>query len=99
MTFEYNYSGLLYNYSRKFTKAKTKLAEVANKAMYALLQKVRSFNLPVDMSLELFNKLVMPILLYGSKVWGYEQNYVVEKVHLKICKLLLKLKMSTTNVM
>ena len=98
MTFEYDYLGLLFNYNGKFTKVKTKLAEVANKAMYALLRKVR-FNLPVDMSLELFDKLAVLILLYGNEVWRYEQNYDVEKVHLKFCKLFLKLKMSTTNVM
>ena len=27
--------------------------------------------LPVDLSLQLFDNLVLPVLLYGCEVWGY----------------------------
>jgi hypothetical protein len=36
--------------------------------------------------------MVKPILLYGCEVWGFSNNDIIEKVHLKFCKLLLHLK-------
>ena len=27
----------------------------------------------------LFDKIVKPILLYGCEVWGFSDNYVIEK--------------------
>ena len=36
--------------------------------MYALLDKVYKLCLPVDISLELFDQLVLPVLLYGCEV-------------------------------
>jgi hypothetical protein len=39
------------------------------------------------------------LLLYGCEVWGFSDNYVIEKIHLKIYKLILHLKQSTPNVM
>lgn len=44
--------------------------------------------------------MVKPILLYGSEVWGFSKNIqCLEKVQLKFCKLLLKLKASTPSYM
>ena len=33
--------------------------------------------------------MIAPILLYGSGVWGCENNNIVEKSHLKFCRMLL----------
>ena len=38
--------------------------------MFALLSKGRVLQLPVDIMLEMFNKTVLPITLYGCEVWG-----------------------------
>jgi hypothetical protein len=39
--------------------------------------------------------MVKPILLYGSEIWGFSKNIQgLEKVQLRFCKLLLKLKTS-----
>ena len=43
--------------------------------------------------------MVKPILLYGCEVWGFSNNDIIEKVHLKFCKLLLHLKSSTPSYM
>lgn len=32
--------------------------------------KIKPFNLPVTCQLELFDKIVVPVLLYGCEVWG-----------------------------
>ena len=99
VVFEYTYLGLIFNYNGKFTKAKSKLVEQANRAMFALLQKIRVFSLPIDLSLDLFDKLVTPILVYGSEVWGCESHEVTERLHLKFMKIILKLKTSTCSDM
>ena len=46
--------------------------------------------------LDLFDKTVVPVLLYGYEVWGYE-NIEADMVFLKFCKYLLGLKSSTPN--
>ena len=38
--------------------------------MYSLLSKSMKLNLPVDITCDLFDPLVTPILLYGSEVWA-----------------------------
>ena len=43
-------------------------------------------NLPVDIQLDLFDKLATPILLYGSEIWLYENTDVIEKLNLRYCK-------------
>lgn len=39
----------------------------------------------------------MPILLYGCEVWGFSNLDVIERVHLKFCKLILHVKNITPN--
>ena len=51
--------------------------------MYGLIRKSRSLMLPIDLHIELFEKMVQPILLYGSEVWGFGNLDVLERVVLK----------------
>lgn len=48
---------------------------------------------------ELFDKMVVPILLFGCEVWGFEKLYSIERVHFKFLKHILCLKSSTPNYM
>ena len=75
------------------------MKDQATKAMFALLSKGRRLKLPVDIMLDLFDKTVLPVLLYGCEVWGNEKNIVLDTVYLKFCKYLLSLKTSTPNCM
>ena len=63
--------------------------------MYEVLKKGRLHNLSIKCQLDLFDKTVKPILLYGCETWGFGKNDVIERVHLKFCKL----KTSTPNYM
>ena len=67
--------------------------------MYAVLKLGRKYNLSIKCLLSLFDKMVKPILLYGCEIWGFGNNDVLEKVHLKFCKMILNLKTSTPNYM
>jgi hypothetical protein len=33
--------------------------------------------------------LVVPILNYGCKIWGFKETNVIERIHLHYCKQLL----------
>ena len=70
-----------------FTKAISKHARQANKAFYDLLpHKIKKLGLPVDLEFELFDHLVLPIMLYGSEVWGFESISELETLHRKFIK-------------
>ena len=47
--------------------------------------------------LDLFDKLVSPILSYCSEIWGFCKADKIERVHLQFCKTLLGVKQSTQN--
>ena len=47
--------------------------------------------------MDLFDKLVTPILNYGGEVWRFCKAKQTERVHLQFCKHLLGVKQSTQN--
>ena len=97
--FEYVYLGVSINFNGSFNKAIKRLSNLANRAMFKLLKKGRKLFLNIDVMLKLFDATVLPILLYGSDVWGYNNRDIVKRLHLKFCKILLRVKKSTTSAM
>ena len=67
--------------------------------MYSAIAKCRNHNLSIDCKLDIFDKAIKPILLYACEVWGFCDNKLLERLHLKFCKHILKLKTSTPNFM
>ena len=49
--------------------------------------------------MKLFDSLITPILLYSSEIWGYENNDIIEKIHLGFLKRILGVRVSTPNYM
>ena len=47
--------------------------------------------------LDLFDKLITPILNYGSEDWGFHNAKAVETVHMSFSKKMLGIKQSTQN--
>ena len=99
VTNEYKYLGIHFTRGGSFAKAKQHIADQASKAMFSLLKKIRALNLPLDLQLELFDKMIKPILLYGAEIWGFGNCDVIERVHLKFLKHVLHLKKSTPSHM
>ena len=58
-----------------YKKAVAKQLGQARKAMFTLFRKARILRLPVDITLELFDKTIVPILLYGVEIWGVKGNW------------------------
>ena len=99
ITFNYKYLGLFFNYNGKFNVAKQDLYDRANRAMFALLRKVKKIFLPIDIQLQLFDVLVAPVLLYGCEVWGHESCPKLEQLQVRFCKYILAVGKRTFNYM
>ena len=49
--------------------------------------------------LDIFDKMILPILLYGCEVWGYENVESIEIFYRRFLKYLLRVNPQTTNCM
>ena len=75
---EFIYLSTMFQRTGSFKKNKINLAEKASIAMYAILNKGRVHNLSVSM-LDLFDKIIIPMLTYGSEIWGIRNYWHVLK--------------------
>ena len=96
---EYKYLGIFLGRSGSFVSTKKHITEQANKAVFALIKKIRNLDLPIDIQIDLFNKTIKPILLYGCEIWGMGNIDMIERVQLKFYKQVLNLKKSTPSNM
>ncbi|MEW8547526.1 MAG: reverse transcriptase family protein, partial [Candidatus Thiodiazotropha sp.] len=96
---EYKYLGIFLSRSGTFITAKKYISEQANKALFSLIKKIRNLNLPFDIQIDLFNKTIKPILLYGCEIWGTGNCDIIERVQLKFYKYIFNLKKTTPSFM
>ena len=78
--------------TKAYWKMLLKLYDRARKAMFAVLSKSRKLHLPVDIQLQLFGSMVIPIFLYGSEVTGFEKHDILERLCIQYYKIVLKVK-------
>ena len=92
------YLGVVFTSGDSSFETQKTLAGQALKAVYTLNNYIYLFT-PLKPShiLELFDKLVAPILNYGSEVWGFYKSTAVDTVHLRFCKRVLGVKQTTQN--
>ena len=67
--------------------------------MFALIKKAKCKNIPLDTMLFLFNKTIIPILTYGSEIWGGGDLEIIDKLQLKFLKIIFRLRNSTPSLM
>lgn len=96
---DYVYLGVTFNYNGLWHKAIRKQVLQASRALFALNTKVMILDLPIDLHIELYYKVVVPILLYGSEVWGHVDLNQMEIFHRKFLKSILKVRKTTPNCM
>ena len=75
---EVKYLGLLLSKTGSSIHAKKYLIKRASKSMFAVFKKSRLFNLSIDSQLDLFDKIVKPILIYGCEIWGFSNLNIIE---------------------
>ena len=99
MVDDYTYLGVLFRKNGSMTPGIKKLKDQASRAMYSLLGKSRKLGLDIDIQVQLFDCLIIPIVTYGSEVWGCQNFNIIEQLHLQFCKTILRVNRSTTNCM
>ena len=98
---DYTYLGVVMNYNGSFVKAVCHQKRTACRAMHALLAKARILDLDVDTVFELFQRCVVPILLYGCEIWGGDDKAVemIEVFYKRFIKIVLKVPVFTPTCM
>ncbi len=92
------YLGVVFTPRGVFTAAQKTLAGQARKAMFKLMKCFQSFvSLRPNICFELFDKIVRPVLMYCSEVWGFHKGPNIEQLYVQYCKCILRVKRSTPN--
>lgn len=95
---KFTYLGVVFTPGGSFTETQNMLAGQARKALFMLDKYIYRFTtLTTSHLIELFDKLILPILNYCSEIWGFVPANIIERVHLQFCKRLLGVKKSTQN--
>ena len=96
---EFKYLGVLFTKNGRFVQHIKYLSALAEKSMQLLRKRTVNLHLPVDCQLKLFDQTIVPILLYGSETFGFENLQPLEKIHLDFLKSILKMNGSTLLIM
>ena len=96
---EFVYLGVTFNFNNSFNKAADKQLFQAKKALFFLNSKTAQLNLPVDLQLNLFEKLIIPVLTYGCEIWGFTNLSRIELFQRKFLKRALNVHKYIANVM
>ena len=92
------YLGLRISSTSSFLQAQHKLASQANKAVFILQKRLNNYPyLTPKHAMELFDKMITPILCYASEVWVFHDAPDIERVQLKLCKTVLGVKSTVQN--
>ena len=95
---KFTYLGVTFTAGGSFQQTQNSLAGQAQKGIFKLSKYLYKFTyITPSHKLELFDKLISPILNYSSEVWGFNSAPAIEKVHLQFCKKLLGVKRTTQN--
>ena len=96
---EFTYLGIVFTKKGLTSKTVTSRETASKKAMFAFLSRCKKNRLPIDVQLDVFNKTVVPCMLYGAEMWGYNSAECLEIIQKKFLKYSLKLQSSTSTAM
>ena len=96
---DYVYLGTKFNYNGTFKKAEAKQVLQARKATYGLITRIKQLELTVEVSIELFERMINPILLYGSEIWGFDDTKQLQTFLNKTMRRFLRLHKTTPMCM
>ena len=95
----FKYLGVWLGTTGSFTKCFKELKNSGNRALFQLRTYfAKNPEILPSVQLKLFNSMVLPILFYGSEVWGLCQADPIETFYLSFLKTVLRVKTSTTNI-
>ena len=94
---DFNYLGAVFNYNGSFSLNQEYLAAKALKALNVLLYNCKKLDMKPHILCKLFDSFVGSILGYASETWGYTKSKEIERIYLKFCKRLLRVKHKTCS--
>ena len=95
----FTYLGVNFTSDGSFKSQVSRVRDQGRKAMFLLLSKGRQLQLSLGTYLQLFEKMVLPVLTYGCEVWGFEKLDVLDKLQLEFIRYVLKLNKCTPIAM
>ena len=95
----YKYLGILFSTKLSFSAACNDLASKAKRALVIIIKQLKALdNYSLELFIKLFDSQVLPIMQYGSEVWGLDKNSILcEKTHLFAVKNFLNVDICTPN--
>ena len=96
---EYKYLEITFTKLNNFRITKNTLKQQANKAIYFVLSKSKDNYLSTECKLKMFDSVVLPLLLYGCELWGYEKVDIFHSVQLNFLRHIIPVKIATPIVM
>ena len=94
----FSYLGIVFTTGGSFSSAVNTLAGQAQKALFQLNKYLYKFTfITPKHKIELFDKLIVPVLSYGCEVWGFMNSKALESIHLRYLKGILGVKRTTQN--
>ena len=94
----FNYLGTVFNYTGTFALNQETLVGKGLKALNCLIYNTKKYCLSPKVMCQLSDAFVGSILNYSCEIWGFGKCKGIERIHLKFCKALLKVKSSTCNM-
>ena len=93
-----SYLGITFSSNGYFNQAQRVLCDQACKVLFSMLKSMNRFvNLSPETMVDVFDKLITPVLCYAAEVWGFHAGPDIERLHLKFCKQVLGVKRCTQN--
>ena len=94
----YKYLGMMFSSRLCWTVALQTLASQADKAIFKIKNTIKNCGgIPITLALDLFDKIVLPILIYGAEIWGTKYAGPIEAVHIQYCKYILRVSSRMSN--
>ena len=90
---KFSYLGVTFSPGGSLSLARNTLAGQAQKATFQLEKYLYKLTfISPKHKLELFDRLILPILNYCAEICGFSNDQCIERIHLQFCKRLLGVK-------
>ena len=94
----YKYLGVLFSTRLSWSPAQSLLASQGSKALHLISRLNYTYEFPFNASYNLFEKCIVPVITYGSQIWGTQINHVLEDMHVRFLKRQLGVGSTTPTV-
>ena len=88
----FTYLGVNLSSNGNFNKSQKSLSEQSLKGLFSLNSVFDMISSDISDKVRLFDSMILPILCYGSELWGFHKAVDIERVHTKFLKQLLSFK-------